>query len=87
MQLKKVLHSACLSAAVLLGASALAPAGDGLIGTAAATSSCTLVYEYVDEFGNVWGVYRCGPGPGNLITVSCDRGICPSVVQDFRDEP
>lgn len=87
MKLNSILRTACLSAAVLMGASFLAPQGDGLVGTAEANGgSCVLIDQYIDENGNVWGVYRCGPGPGNVITVSCDRGTCPTVVQDYRDE-
>ncbi|MDY0021585.1 hypothetical protein [Arenimonas caeni] len=85
MHLKKLLRTACLSAAVLFGASALAPAGEGLVGTAQANTVCTLMYTYIDEYGVEWGVYRCGPGPGNVIQRSCDRG-CPWQVWDFREE-
>ncbi len=85
MHFKSMLRTACLSAAVLLGASAMAPAGEGLIGTAQANTVCTLLYTYVDANGVEWGVYRCGPGPGNTIHRSCERG-CPWTVWDYRDE-
>ena len=85
MNFKNLLRTACLSAAVLFGANAMAPAGEGLIGTAEANTVCTLISTYVDEYGVEWGIYRCSPGPGGTIHRSCERG-CPWTVWDYRDE-
>ncbi|HEX5694313.1 MAG TPA: hypothetical protein VFY00_06815 [Arenimonas sp.] len=82
MNFKNIFRTACLSAALLFGANAIAPAGEGLVGTAEANTLCTLLYTYINAEGEEVGVYSCGR---RRIERSCERG-CPWTVWDYRDE-
>jgi hypothetical protein len=82
--LRKFARDLALSASFVFALAATAPGDVAVVGTAAAQAgtTCTLIREYVDEFGNRWGEYRCGR---QIITTGCDRS-CPYTVWDFREE-
>ena len=79
--LTKLARNAAITFALVAGVAAVAPGDVRLVATAEA-GNCTLLYEYVDENGQRWGVYQCARTQRRI---SCSTR-CEAIVWDFRDE-